>query len=108
MEKTIKLIQKNLFALYPGVGSDEFEIDEKVLERFQKEKAMSGGGMTLVPSVYVDPSGLCDPGVRISMNDKNNGLTLALEDAIALNQLLKIFDPNQYSLTFLTKLIDFN
>lgn len=104
-EKSLKLIQENLFELFPNVGKIEFDVDERVLERFQTEKALSSADITMTPTVHVDQMGQCSPGLRISLDDKDGEITIPLEDAIGINQMLKIFDPNQYGLTILSQLI---
>lgn len=105
LEKTIKLIQENLFELFPGVGKIEFDMDSSVLERFQKEKALSSANITMVPALHTDGTGTCYPGIRISLNDKDSSVTIPLEDAIAMNQMFKTFEPNQYGLGILAQLI---
>lgn len=105
LEKSIKLIQENLFELFPGVGKIEFDMDGSVLERFQKEKALSSANITIVPTLYTDGTGTCYPGLRISLNDKDSSVTIPLEDAIAMNQMFKTFEPNQYGLSILSQLI---
>lgn len=105
LEKSIKLIQENLFELFPNVGSVEFDINERVLERFQKEKALSSANVTMMPSIYTDSTGTCSPGLRISLDDKGSSITVPLEDAIGMNQMFKTFDPNLYGLNILSQLI---
>ena len=104
-EKTIKLIQENLFELFPGVGKAEFDMDSSTLERFQKEKALSSANVTMMPAIYTDGTGTCFPGMRISLDDKDSVITIPLEDAIAMNQLFKVFEPNQYGLGILSQMI---
>lgn len=104
-EKSLKLIQENLFELFPCVGSVEFDMDDSVLERFQKEKALSSGGITIVPAIYTDGTGCCFPGMRITLDNKNGSITIPLEDAIGMNQMLKTFDPNQYGMSLLSQLM---
>lgn len=104
-EKSLKLIQENLFELFPEVGKSEFDVDTRVLGRFQTEKALSSANITMTPAVYVDQSGQCSPGLRISLDNKEGEITIPLEDAIGINQMLKTFDPNQYGLSILSQLI---
>ncbi|MBR5296999.1 MAG: hypothetical protein IKU29_03915 [Parabacteroides sp.] len=105
LESGVKLVRKNLFTLFPNINKTEFEIDERVMERFQTEKALNGGGITIVPSIWVDSTNQCYPGLKISVDNKSDCVTLPLEDAIAMNQLFKTFDPNQYSMSILSQLI---
>lgn len=104
-DKAVKMIQENLFELFPSINKSEFEIDERVLERFQTEKALSSSNVTMMPSVYTDGTNQCYPGLRISLEDKPDAITIPLEDAMAINQMLKTFDPNQYGLALLSQLI---
>ena len=104
-DKTVKLIQENLFELFPNVSRSEFEIDEGTLNRFQTEKALCTANLVMMPAVYVDSANQCYPGLNISSTDKSGSITIPLEDAIAINQLLKVFDPNTYGLNILSQLI---
>lgn len=99
LEKTVNAISENLYEIFPNVNRIEFEIDSRVLERFQTEKAMTTAGMTAVPAVWVDETSSCYPGVRI--NTKNGSVIIPLEDAIPLKEMLKGFDPIVYSINML-------
>ena len=105
-EKSLKLIQENLFDLFPDVGSIEFDMDNSTLERFQKEKALSSSGITIIPAIYTDGTSGCFPGMRISLDNKNCGITIPLDDAIGICQLFRTFEPNIYGLTLMSKLIE--
>lgn len=105
LEKSVKLIQKNLFDLFPNVNQTEFETDDRALERFQTEKALSGAGITIVPAVYVDSSNQCYPGLRISLEDKPDSVTIPLEDAMGISHMFKSFEPHTYGMTILSQLI---
>lgn len=104
-EKSLKLIQENLFDLFPNVGGTEFDMDDSVLERFQKEKALSSAGITIVPAIYTDGTGSCFPGMRLTLDNRDGAITIPLEDAIGMDRMFKIFDPNQYGLSLLNQLI---
>lgn len=104
-EKSLKLIQENLFELFPNVGKLEFDMDDSVLERFQKEKALNSADITMMPAVYTDGTGVCSPGLRISIDNKGKAITIPLEDAIAIDRMFKTFDPNTYGLNILSQLI---
>lgn len=99
LEKTVNAISENLYEIFPNVNRIEFEIDSRVLERFQTEKAMTTAGMTAVPAVWVDETSSCYPGIRI--NTKNGYVIIPLEDAIPLKEMLKGFDPIVYSINML-------
>ena len=99
LEKAIKLVSENLFIIFPDVNKIEFETDSRVLERFQTEKALSTAGMTAVPAVWVNEVNECYPGIQI--NSKNGYVTIPLEDAIPLVEMLKHFDPIIYSISML-------
>ena len=104
-EKSLKLIQENLFELFPNVGKIEFDMDDSVLERFQKEKALSSAGITIVPAIYTDGTGGCFPGMRLSFENKDGSITIPLEDAISIDRMFRTFDPNQYGMSILSQLI---
>ena len=106
LEKSVKLIQENLFELFPNVGKVEFDMDDSALERFQKEKALSSADITIIPVVYTDSTSTCSPGLRISIENKDSSIVIPLEDAIAMNRLFSTFDPNIYGLSILSKLIN--
>jgi len=99
LDKAITLVSENLFTIFPNVNKIEFEIDSRVLERFQTEKALSTVGMTAYPSVWHDETDACFPGIKI--NTKQGSVTIPLEDAIPLCEMLKRFDPIVYSINML-------
>jgi hypothetical protein len=90
-EKSTELIQKNLFELFPGIGSMEFEVDERTLQRFQTEQALSTNGITVMPCVWVDNSSTCHAGMRIETY--GNSISIPLEDTIPMTKLFRTFDP---------------
>lgn len=98
-DKTITLISENLYEIFPNVNKIEFEIDSRVLERFQTEKAMTTAGMTAVPAVWVDETNSCYPGIRI--NTSSGSVIIPLEDAIPIKEMFKRFDPILYSINML-------
>lgn len=99
LEKTVKLTSENLFTLFPDVSRTEFEIDPKALERFQTEKALTTVGMTGSPCTWVNKVNETFPAVRVSC--KYGYITIPLEDAISIVELLKGFDPIAYSISML-------
>lgn len=99
IDKAIVKIQENLFTLFPNITSTEFEVDSRALEIFQTEKAFTTAGMTAVPAVWTNGASECFPGVKIT--SKNGLVTIPLEDAIPMVEMLKHFDPIVYSVSML-------
>lgn len=97
--KAIKLVSENLFEIFPNISKTEFEADERVLERFQTEKALSVAGMTAMPATWVNAQNECFPAIKIE--SRHGCVTIPLEDAIPLEAMLSGFDPIVYSLTML-------
>lgn len=97
--KTIDLVKENLFTIFPDINKTEFEVDSRALERFQTEKALMVGGMTAGPAVYSNPTNECFPGIMIS--SQYGEIIVALEDAIQVSEIFRIFDPYSYSITML-------
>ena len=99
LDKSVTLISDNLYEIFPDVNKLEFEADSRVLERFQTEKALSVLGMTAIPTVWVDETSLCYPGIRI--NTKSGFVSIPLEDAIPIMEMFKRFDPICYAINML-------
>lgn len=99
LNKAIKLVSENLFEIFPNVSKTEFDIDQRALERFQTEKALSVAGMTATPSVWTNETSECFPG--ISIESKYGKVVIPLEDAIPLAAMLSSFDPLTYSISML-------
>lgn len=99
LDKAVTKIQENLFTLFPNITSTEFEVDSRALEIFQTEKAFTTAGMTAVPSVWTNATSECFPGVKVT--SKNGLVTIPLEDAIPVVEMLKHFDPIVYSVSML-------
>lgn len=100
LEKITKLISEHLYELFPNVGASEFEIDAKVLERFQTEKAVASDGITMSPCVWVDDTNQCFPGVQI-VTLRMGSIRIPLQDAIPMSELFRSFDPHQFSISML-------
>lgn len=100
LEKCVKLISDNLYELFPNVGRSEFEINAKALERFQTEKAMASDGITMIPSVFVDETNQCFPGIQINTL-KLGSIRIPLQDAIPMSKMFSTFDPHLMSLSML-------
>lgn len=99
MKKSIKLISDNLFDIFPNINNSEFEIDSRVLQRFQTEQAISTCGMTIIPTVWVDENSACYPAIKIDSIGSN--VVVPLEDAISISKLLNSFEPHTYGLSVL-------
>lgn len=99
LNQTVRLISDHLYELFPNVNRTEFEIDNMTLQRFQTERALSSGGIVMVPCVWVNPTSECFPAVRIS--NINSEFVLPLDDAIAINQMFSTFDPLTFGLMLL-------
>ena len=91
LEKTVKLISEDLYKLFPDINDIEFGIDHKMLDIFRVEKAMSTNGITMLPTVWVDSTSKCYPGIEIS--SEKGVFKFPLEDAIAMVKLFSVFDP---------------
>ncbi len=98
--KTVKMISDHLYEIFPNVGKVEFEIDTKTLERFQIEKAIAADGITMIPTVWVDETNQCFPGIQINTL-KLGTIKIPLQDAIPMSLMFKSFDPLATSLTML-------
>lgn len=101
LNKTIKLVSEHLFEIFPDIGKIEFEIDERMLERYQTEKAMSSGGITIMPCVYNDATSASFPGIKIETSINDQTMIVPFEDAIAISKMFESFDPHNYGLSML-------
>lgn len=97
---TLKSISEDLYKLYPGIGSPEFNISEIELEQFKQSKLESSMGMTIIPGIWDGPNAeQTQPGVIVtSDNAVSQPINIPLEDAISISELLSTFDPNAVSL----------
>ena len=102
LAKTVKTISENLYEIFPDINKDEFDIDSRVLERFQTEKACSTAGITMVPAVWIAEGGGCYPAIRI-MTVKGPMCVLPFEDCVTLSTVLNRIDPELYGIE-LTKI----
>ena len=100
LKKTVKLISDHLYEIFPNAGKVEFEIDTKTLERFQIEKAVANGGITMVPAVWTNETGECFPGIQINTL-KCGSIRIPLQDAIPISELFANFNPHAFALTML-------
>ena len=100
LERTVKLVSEHLYDLFPNVHRTEFEIDQKTLERFQTEKAMTTAGMTMTPGIWVNETGETFPGIRYEAL-QSVPFVIPLEDAIAMSKLFSVFDPLNFGLSML-------
>jgi len=100
LSQSLKLISDNLYEIFPNINGIEFEVDSRVMERFQTEKAMSTAGMTAMPVVWTDSNSVCYPAIRIT-SLKNGSITIPLEDAKPIEMMLKGFNPFNYGISLL-------
>lgn len=101
LRKTVKMISDNLYDIFPNVNKIEFEVDSRTLERFQTEQAMATGGITMIPTVWVDQTNTCYPAIRVTTSSSPAGISIPFEDGIPISELLRTFEPNQYGLSIL-------
>jgi hypothetical protein len=94
------MVSEHLYEIFPNVDKTDFEMDSKTMERFMTEKAMHTSGMTIVPTVWVNSTSECFPGLRISGTNMNT-FSFPLEDAIPIVKMLNTFDPYNMGLTML-------
>ena len=99
LSKTVKMISDDLYKLFPDINDIEFGIDNKMLDIFRVEKAMSTNGITMLPTVWVDANSKCYPGIEISGD--NRFFKFPMEDAIAMVQLFSVFDPMNLGMSIL-------
>lgn len=97
----VKKISENLLDLFPNIGQPEFDIDSRTLERFQTEQALTTGGMTMMPAVYVDATNATFAGIRISSCVGNTSIVIPFEDAIPMSKMFETFDPHMFGLSML-------
>lgn len=100
LEKSVALISENLYDIFPNVDHSEFTIDNRTMERFQTERAMTTSGMKIIPCVWVNEMSECFPGLQYE--DIKSTFCFPLEDAIAMVRLLSRFDPVSFGLTLLS------
>lgn len=97
---TLKSISEDLYKLYPGIGSPEFNISEIELEQFKHSKLESSMGMAIIPGIWDGPNGeQTQPGIIITCDtESSQPINIPLEDAISISEMLSTFDPNAVSL----------
>lgn len=93
-DKSVTLISENLLEIFPDVNMEEFEIDQRALQRFQSEKACSTAGISILPTVWVNAAQQCFPALEIKT--LKGRCIIPLEDAIPLRRLLNNIDPIAY------------
>ena len=103
LKNSIKLISEHLYELFPKIGSTEFEISDKALDRFVTEKAQSSMNITIIPSVYATPTQETFPGIHID-DGRGGAVTIPLEDAVAMYETLKSLDVINLSMQVLNEL----
>lgn len=97
---SLKSISEDLYKLYPGIGSPEFNISEIELEQFKQSKLESSMGMAIIPGIWDGPNAeQTQPGVIITSDiTSSQPINIPLEDAISISEMLSTFDPNDVSL----------
>ena len=103
LSRSVNLISENLYDLFPNIGRPEFDIDTKALEIFRTEKALSVGGFSILPCVYVNENSECIASIRIQ-TVKEESLRIPIDDAKMIVRMLSHFDPIGYGLTNLSML----
>lgn len=100
LEGTTALISKHLYEIFPNVDKTDFETDPKAIERFRTEKALYTNGMTIVPTVWVNNTNECFPGLKISGTNMNT-FSFPLEDALPMVKMFNVFDPYNMGMSML-------
>lgn len=103
LKNTIKLISENLYELFPKIGSTEFEISDKVLERFKTEKAQSSMNITMIPAIYASVTQETFPGINID-DGRGGNVVIPMEDAVSMYEILKSLDVINLSMHVLNEL----
>lgn len=101
LSKSIDLISSHLYEIYPDVDKIEFEGDQKMLEIYRNEKALTANGITMYPTIYVNNTSQCFPAIKVVTTKHPLGITIPMEDAIAINRMFSTFDPISYGLTMM-------
>lgn len=101
LSKTVDLISAHLYEIFPDADKIEFEGDAKMLEIYRNEKAMTSNGITMYPTIYVDNTNQCYPAIKCTTDKYPMGITIPMEDAIAMNKLFSTFEPITYGLTMM-------
>ena len=101
LSKSVDLISSHLYEIFPDVNKIEFEGDQKMLEIYRNEKALSANGITMYPTIYVNYTNQCFPAIKVTTTKYPMGITIPMEDAIAINKMFSTFDPISYGLTMM-------
>lgn len=100
LERSAHLISEHLFELFPNISMTEFDIDHKVMERFETEQKLTTDGMSMVPAIWVNENNECFPAIRYEYI-KGDKFTIPLNDAIPMIQILNTLDPFTFGLSLL-------
>jgi hypothetical protein len=106
LKKTIKLVSEHMLELYPDTNKTEFDIDSRTLERFQHEKSMTTGGMTILPDVWINDTNECFPALRFET--LWGTCKIPFEDCMAIAQMFRSFDPYAFEISLITLLYAMN
>ncbi len=99
LRKTVELVSEHILELFPEMGKQEFDIDKRTLDRFQAEKSISIDGMTILPTLWVDPTNVCYPALRIET--LYGSCTVPFHECCCLSQLFSTFDPIGFGVSLL-------
>jgi hypothetical protein len=72
-----------------------------MLEIYRNEKAMTSNGITMYPTIYVDNTNQCYPAIKCTTDKYPMGITIPMEDAIAMVQMFSVFDPINMGISIL-------
>lgn len=101
LNKTVKSISEDLYKLFPNIGKMEFEMDQRALDTFKLEKAVSSCGIAMEPAIWVDQSESTFPGIKISGSVNDQTVVIPFEDSIPMLNMLSTFDPQVYGVSLL-------
>lgn len=104
LEKSVKQVSEHLYEIFPDVDKIEFSGDSKMLEIYRTEKALTSANITMFPVVWVNETSQCFPAIKVTTQTQPSGISIPLEDAIAMSKMLSCFDPNSYGLMMLRTL----
>jgi hypothetical protein len=106
LRKTIKIVSEHMLELFPDTSKSEFDIDQRTLDRFQQEKAMTTGGMTILPDVWINETNECFPALRFET--LWGTCKIPFEDCMAIAQMFRSFDPYAFEISLITLLYAMN
>ena len=93
LRRSVASISEHLYEIFPNADSPDFEVNTKALEIYSTRNALSTAGMKIVPCVWNNQGGDMYPGLSF-VSDKNSQISIPLEDAIPMVEMLSSFDPH--------------